>query len=62
MLNTDPVDHTAYIGSDEKYHYVVRSLPMRKHVYRVPISELKLRETFPLDKGSPYVLTHEMLE
>ncbi len=56
LAHQDTTDHIAYMGSDEKYHYFHHSRLFSNRSYKILVSDLYLKRTFPLNHGQPYVI------
>jgi len=57
QAHADTTDHIAYMGSDANCHYFyhVRLFSIGGSL-KIPVSELKLKHTFPLGHGEPRVV------
>ena len=56
----EPLYHTSYVGSDSKYHYFRREEGLHTSSLKIPVSELSLKQTFPLGHGKPYLVTENI--
>lgn len=52
----ETTDHIAYMGSDGKYHYFYHDLLFSPASYKIPVSDLALKNTFPLGEGKPRLI------
>jgi hypothetical protein len=62
IWRADTTDHVAYMGSDERFHYIFHDQLGGSDSYRVPREQLTLQRTFPLGSGESYVITRDLLQ
>lgn len=55
VYGTDPLYHTVYTGSDEKYHYFARNSGLRGGQVKVARDQLKLSQEYNRGTGTLFV-------